>query len=413
MKKILITVVILSMMLTVAGCGNDKDASSDKISGAATNVTVEEVKVDSISETAEYTGEVKASESVSISSKISATAETVNVEVGDFVNEGDVLLIMDDTDYRIQYNQAQAVYNQALAQYNSITNGTAQQTTLQLEASLNSAKIEFNNAKTNYENHKVLYESGAVSKSAYDTAYTRYENAQLNLNTAQSNFDLSTGVVLNENKAAAKASVDSAKVQVEAAQNALDNTVIYAPISGYVAARNTNEGQIVAPGVEIFSIKATDVVDIEVNVTESVISDLEIGDEACVNVKSVNDEKITGTISNIAATKDSYTGMYKVVVKVDGINTELKDGMIADVALTLDNNAKAKVIPSEALMEDSEGKKYVYIAVSGKAERKNVETGISSDTMTEVVSGLKKGDKVIVSGKEYISEKNNDIKIVD
>ena len=412
MKKILIAVMIASMVLSFSGCSNDKDASSDNVAGA-TNVTVAEVKVDSISETAEYTGEVKASESVSISSKVSATAETVKVEVGDFVNEGDVLLIMDDTDYRIQYNQAQAVYNQAQAQYNSIANGTAQQTTLQLEASLNSAKIEFNNAKTNYENYKVLYENGAVSKSAYDNAYTRYENAQLNLNTAQSNYDLSTGVVLSENKAAAKASVDSAKVQVEAAQNALNNTVIYAPISGYIAARNTNEGQIVSPGIEIFSIKATDVVDIEVNVTESVISDLEVGDKAYVKVESVNNEKIPGTISNVAATKDAYTGMYKVVVEVDGVNTDLKDGMIADVELTLDNNAEALVIPSETVLEDSDGKKYVYIAVSGKAERRDVELGIVSDTMTEVISGVKKGDKVIVSGKEYISEKNNDIKIVD
>lgn len=415
MKKIIITVIIAATVLAFGGCGKtDKNVSSSKVSDtAATNVTVEEAAFTSIANVATYTGEVKASETVSISAKASATAKTVNVEVGDYVNAGDVLLVLDDTDYRTQYNQARAAYNQAVAQYNSITNGTAQQTTLQLESALNAAKIEYNNAKTNYENNKVLYDKGAISKTAYDAAYTRYENAQLNLNTAQSNYDLATGVVLGENAAAAKAAVESANVQIDAAQNAINNTVVYAPISGYVASRNTNEGQMVAQGVEIFVIKSTDTVDIEINVTESVVSDLATGEEAYVTVKSVNEEKITGTISNIAAAKDSYTGMYKVIVEVDGINTELKDGMIADVELTLDKTSEAVVIPAEALLEDADGNKYVYIAKDNKAERADVELGITTDSYAEVISGVSEGDKIVVSGKEYLSEKNNAIKIVD
>lgn len=414
MKRILITVLTIVTLFAFSGCGKkDEKVSSSNASEAKTNVTVEGAEFTSISDVATYTGEVKASESVSISAKVSATAKAVNVEIGDYVNAGDILLVMDDTDYRTQYNQASAAYNQAVAQYNSITNGTAQQTSLQLESSLNAAKIEYNNAKTNYENHKILYDNGAISKSAYDAAYTRYENAQLNLNTAQKNYTLATDVVLGENAAAAKAAVESANVQVEAAQNAINNTVIYAPISGYIASRNTNEGQMVAPGVEIFSIKSTDTVDIEINVTESVVSNLQAGDRVAVAVKSVSEEKISGTISNIAATKDAYTGMYQVIVEVDGINTELKDGMIADVELTLDETSEAVVIPAEAILEDTDGNKYVYIAKGDKAERADIETGITNDTYTEVVSGVSEGDKIIVSGKEYLSEKNNAIKIVD
>ena len=86
----------------------------------------------------------------------------------------------------------------------------------------------------------------------YDSAVTRYENADINLKTAQGNYDITVGVVLEENKTSAKASVNSASVAMEAASNALNNTVVYAPISGYIAGRNVNKGQIVSPGAEAF-----------------------------------------------------------------------------------------------------------------------------------------------------------------
>ncbi len=413
MKRIITAIVLTVAIMAFSGCGNNsKKASTDGQGGVATNVTVAVAEVTSIANRVTYIGEVKASDSVSVSAKVSATAKKVEVEIGDFVNEGDVLLIMDDTDYRTQYNQAQAAYNQALAQYNSITNGTAKQTTLQLESSLNAAKIEYNNAETNLNNQKVLYDAGAISKVAYDAAVTRFDNAKLNLNTAQSNYDITKDIVLAENASAAKATLDSVAVQVQGAQNALENTVIKAPISGYVTSRNTNEGQIVSPGIELFMIKATDSVDVQINVTESVISKLSVDDEVSVTVKSVSDDAFSGKVSNISTAKDVATGMYKVIVEVDGDNSVLKDGMIADVSLAIDETAEALVIPTEAVLEDDNGKKYVYIAKDSSAVRTDISTGITTDEYTEVISGIKEGDKVVVSGKEYISEKNNAIKIV-
>ncbi len=414
MKRTIIAVIVSVALVLFAGCSkNDKKASSVSDGNTATNVTVVEAELSSIENRVTYTGEIKASDTVSISAKVSATAKRVNAEIGDFVNEGDILLVMDDTDYRTQYNQARAAYNQAQAQYNSVTNGSAKQTTIQLEATLNAAKIEYNNAKTNLDNQKVLYDNGAISKVAYDAAVTRFENAKLNLGTAESNYNLTKDVVLAESAAAAKATLESAAVQVQAAQNALENTVIKAPISGYVASRNTNAGQIVAPGIELFVIKATNSVDVQINVTESVISSLEVGDKAYVTVKSVSEDEIDGEITNLSTAKDSVTGMYKVIVGITGDSAGLKDGMIADVSLALDRTEETLVIPSDAVLEDTDGKKYVYVAEDNVAVRFDVETGITTDEYAEIVSGIAEGDKVIVSGKEYLSEKNNAIKIVD
>ncbi len=413
MKKILALILSIAVVLSFSGCAKKTKTSAPKVAKTATNVTVSEVQEGTIADTVTYTGEVKSSEAASASAKVSGSAKEIYKDIGDYVNAGDILLKIDDTDYVTQYNQARAAYNQALAQYNSIVNGTAQQSQLQLETALNAAQIEYNNALTNYENQKVLYDNGAISKVAFEAAVTRLDNAKLNLDTAQQNYDLTVDIVLSENKATAQAAVDSASVQLQAAQNALNNTAVSAPISGYIASRNVNKGQTVSPGIELFSIKSAGVVEVQINVTEAVIPYINIGAKAYVTVKAVSEEKMEATVTTASTVKSQQTGMYTVIVCIDDKSVQISDGMFADVEITLSEATQAKVIPAQSLMEDEDGTKYVYTAKKDKAERVNVEIGIVTDEVVEVLSGLNSGDMVVVKGKEYITEKNNEIKIVE
>ena len=85
--------------------------------------------------------------------------------------------------------------------------------------------------------------------------------------------------------------------------------------------------------------------------------------------------------------------------------------MIADIVLVTESDSSAITVPSNALLQ-KDNEFYVYIANGSTAEKRVVETGISNDEYTEIVSGVQIGDKVIIKGKEYISEKNNEINIV-
>lgn len=426
MKKIISTVIAVMLLFALNGCGKRKAPAAKNEELTAVAVTVDEASVKTVENNVSYTGEIKASEITSVSAKVSGPAVTVYKEVGDFVNAGDVLLKIDETDYRTQYNsvmaglnQAKAAHNAAVANYNSIINGSAEQSKLQLEAALSAAKIEYSNAKTNHDNMKVLFDTGAVSKSAYDAAVTRLDNAKLQLDSAQNNYDLTTNVVLVENATSAKAQVEnanaavlSAQVGLEAAKNNLDNTVIRAPISGYIASRNANKGQMVAPGAELFSIKSTSTIDAKINVTESIIPFVQVGTKAVVTVKAADVSDIEGTVTAVSPTKSLTTGMYEVCVAVNNGDGVLKDGMFADIKLTLDASVDTLTVLSEAIMEDENGGKYVYVAEGNKAVRKDVTTGIVSEEYTEITKGLSENEKVIVSGKEYLSEKNDDIRIV-
>lgn len=376
-KKLTAIFLIFVMVVVASSCGKTEKTSSEV---SATNVTITEVKKQTIEDVVTYTGEIKASEHTSVSAKVSGTAKSIFFEVGEYVKEGDVLLQIDNTDYLTQYNQAYAAYTSAMSQSKS---------------AVAAAQLEYNNAKINHDNQKVLYDSGAISKLAYDTAVTRFENAKINLNAATEQAGLS-----------------GAKASLDAAQNALDNTTLRAPISGYISSKNANPGQMVTPGVEVFSIKNTDSVDAQIYVTESIISKINFETKAIIEVNSA-EKTIEGVVTTASPTKNTQTGMYDVRITIENSDASLKDGMFADITLTLSDSADALVVPSESVFEDEDGTKYVYIAESDTAKKVKVTLGITTDEFTEIVSGVKEGEKVIVSGKEYLSDKNNKIRIVE
>ena len=375
-KKILTFIIVAAVILSVSGCGKPDDVPTG---AASTNVTVSEVKTQTVEETATYTGELKAAESTSVSVKVSGVVESVYCEIGDYVSAGDILMQIDKTDYLTQYNQANTAYLSVLSQSKAL---------------IDSAQIEYNNAKINCDNQKVLYDNGAISKIAYDSAVTRFENAKINLNSAKEQSGL-----------------NSAKAALDAAENSLGYTTVYAPISGYVSTKNANVGQMASPGVEIFSIKNTSTVNAQLNVAESVISKVSVGAKAIVNVKSI-ETSVEGVVKIASPTKNLQTGMYNVSITIDNPEDVLKDGMFADITLTLSDAVDALVIPSDAIMEDESRQKYIFLADDGVAVKKEVVTGIITEEYTEILKGVKEGDKVIVSGKEYLSDENSKIKIV-
>ena len=109
-------------------------------------------------------------------------------------------------------------------------------------------------------------------------------------------------------------------------------------------------------------------------------------------------------------TKNDATGMFTVKVSIPNDKGKIKVGMLADVVLTTDKVADALVIPASSVLQSGD-EQYVYVANGNKAEKKIIETGVTDGERIQVLSGINEGDKVIVEGKEYLSDKNNDIKI--
>ncbi len=414
----------LALVLMLSGCG--KKAESTQQIDDSINVTVFEVTKNSINATSNYTGEIMGAESTSVSAMVSGKAQAIYVEEGDYVTAGMTLLSVDKTSYQLAYNQALAAYNSALsgkksaeASYNSVTGGSTQQTLVQLESALNAAKIAYDNALDTYNKNKTLFDMGAISQVEFNSYKTAYENAKLNYDTAQTNYNLTKDVVTGESKAVAEAGVDSAQAGIQSAKAALDiaannlsNCTVTAPISGYVSAKNVNKGQMVSAGVALFNITDTSSVNIEINVTESVIPLISVGTKAKIDVNSAELSGLDGTVTAVNPVKNAQTGLYTAKISLPNSNGMLKAGMTANLTLITQSQDNAITVPVNALLQSDEDGYYVYTVSGDTAEKKKVEIGIENSEFTEIISGISIGDKVVINGKDYISKNNNKVKIV-
>jgi len=414
------------MCLSLLGCSKDKTAGTDAEIDSGINVTVYEVSKDNINASSDYTGEIVGTESTAVSAKVSGEAKLINVKEGDYVNAGATLLTIDSTTYQLAFNQAKAAYNSALAgkksaeaSYNSVTGGSTQQTLNQLEAAFNAAKLAYDNALDIYNKQKVLYDMGAISQIEFNTYKTNLDNAKLNYDSAESSYNLTKNVVANESKQSAQAGVDSAtagiaqaKAALDIAENNLKNCIVTAPISGYISQKNVSRGQMVSPGVGIFTITNTSSVEVKINVTEAVIPLIAEGTKATVRVPSAKLENAEGIVSGVNPVKDAMSGLYTVKVAIPNEDGALKEGMIANISLVTEERQDTLTIPANAVMQSEEDEYYVYVAVGDIAEKRIIKTGVDNGEYIEILSGINIGDKVVVDGKEYISDENKKINIV-
>ena len=413
MKKRILSVLMATVLTFAAtACGKKGDTEQEDLN--AVNVTVSQAKIDNVERRLSYNGEVLAGDMASITAKVSAKVEDILIEDGEYVEAGTTLATLDATDIRLSYNQALANYNSAKASFDMTSNASVKQAETAASQQLKRAEIEYNDAKQNAERMRSLYEMGALSKVEYDAAKIRLDNAELNYTSAKENLDLQTGVTSEKTIMSASAAVQAAKATLDIAENNLKNTSIVAPISGFVSSRNLVKGQMVSPGIEIFSIKNTGSVDVKINVTETDIPYIKVGTPAQISVKSASIGPVEGAVSAAEQAKNDQTGLFGVKISIPNEDGKIKAGMFADINLVLEISENAVAIPSEAIMQKGE-EFYVFVASKdGKtAEKKVVIKGIENTEMTEILSGIDEGEKVILKGKEYLSEKNNKIRITD
>jgi len=425
-KRIISFSLIGMLSLGLAGCGKSDNDSKEALSTeTAINVTVDKVKKGSIDENISYTGEIKSANSASVSSKVSGSIKSINADVGDYVSAGSVLLTVDSSQYNLAYNQASAAYASACAaleaaraSYNNVSGGSLEQSKVNMHQSISSAQTAYNTALDNYNRQKTLFEIGAISKVALDSAKTSLDNAKLALDTATANAELNESVVIPQTKAGADASLNQAQAGVSQAKAALDiaksnlnNCTITAPISGYVTSTNAKIGQMASPGVELFAIKDMNELEVELNVTESVISNVTTSTKTKIDVKAADLKNLDGVVSKVSNAKDERTGMYLVKIAIPNSENKIKVGMLADVTLVTNGAKNTITADANAVIYKNEVH-YVYVADGSKAIKRVVTIGVTDGKRTQILKGLKEGESVIVDGKDFLSEKNNKIRIV-
>lgn len=265
----------------------------------------------------ETTGIIEATE-VNLSSKITERIKAVKFEEGDYVKDGEVAIVLDDEKKRAEYEQAEA--NLEVAKANL----------LNAEADIEKAKVRIEDAKRDLDRMSKLLEKNLVSQNDKDKAQTNYDLTVADLNKAQAQETM------------AKATVRQSEAALNLAKTNLEDTVIASTLSGVVTLKAFEPGEMVPAGATILAIVDTKNIWARVDVEETAVAKIKLGDIAYVKVDALLKEEFKGRVAEInsegefATQRDVKRGRqdiktFRVKVKIDEPKGALKQGMTATV----------------------------------------------------------------------------------
>jgi HlyD family secretion protein len=353
-------------------------------------------------------GTVHPQQSVNVSPKTSGILKELLVKEGDIVKEGQILAYMDDTNLQGQLLQSQGNLAAAEANLQKVSGGNRQQSTAQANAKLQDAQFALRLAENDLQRNQALNREGAISKQAYDTALTTRDRAQAQVRQDLEALDLSQAGAQQED-------IDQALAQVMAAQGSLqvilaniDDMVLRAPFSGTVGRKFADPGAFVTPttsGSAVSSATSSSILSlasanqIVAQVAEANISQIRLGIEAKIQVDAYSGKTFTGKVTQIATQSDVTQNVTSFQVKTSVPDPEglLRSGMNVNVQFKAGELLNVLVVPTGAIAEQN-GVQGVFVANDkGGSAFVPITVGTTVNDKTEVKSGLKGTEKVLLS----------------
>lgn len=396
MKRGLILFLLCSSLL-LTGCGKAETVAEEK----AIAVTVQMAKGGEIENTNTFTGTTKVSEETSVTAEMAGKIQSINVDLGDHVSEGQVLLSIDGKDVDNSIKTAQAALELAQANYANTTGGSIESQQNTLDNAVKVAQMSYDEAKRNYDIYKSLYDTGAISEDQFKKIELSLDQATQQLETAQKSYNTTTGQSIPELKELAAKQLEQAKTAYEVATAARDKLILKSPVSGTITTKNFNAGEMISQQQPAFVISSQDVLQIDLKVTQADIGKFKQGDTVDVAIEGQN---VEGTIKYVPAVIDKNTSLYTVEVIMDNSGNEFREGLSVEVSVSVEKESNAITIPKKAVFEE-DGEEYVYIVSPDNiAIKTSVETGIVTDKTIEIKSGIGTSDTVIIGGLNTITD---------
>ena len=342
------------------------------------------------------TGKVTPITKVEIKSKASGIVEKLYVDTGDHVKQGQVLAELDKVEIEAQVNSAQA---QLLSSDANLKSAQADEKRAEVDAE----GVDIPTLQRAYERAQEMSKDGVVSQSTLDDAQRSYILAVNKRDVARAQLTVSKAKVLQ-----AQAQVKKDQASLQQFEEELSYTTITAPIDGVVLSRDVEVGDAVSSilvlgsgATLVMTLGDTSEVYVKGKVDESDIGKVYLGQPARIRVETFKDKTFTGHVTKISpmgVEKDNVT-TFEVRVSINNPGGELKAEMTANAEIILDEHKNVLMIPEGAIMYDKDKKASVDIPdPKGKDGMRKiaVNIGISNGAKTEVVSGLKEGEQVVL-----------------
>jgi HlyD family secretion protein len=364
------------------------------------------------------TGYIVAHHTINVNSKVTGRLAWIGVEKGDKVKEGQVLVRLEDQEFRASYDQAQGALDNARAYLEELQHGSRPEEIQEAQHNLDEARATLVNDKLTLDRTKELSAAGVVSHQALDDATAKFDSDQQRVNSLDKAFQLMKIGPRPEEIARARGSLAQSQGQFDYAKSQLDATVIRAPVTGTILDRTAEKGELITaqfasaaaggPQGSVVSLADLNDIQVELDIAQSDFARLGPKQKGIVTVDAYPDRKYNGEIAQISPEANRQKATVQVKVQVLNPDEYLRPEMNATVKFLADQPKAASSQPAGAFVpaaavRDHEGKKVVFLAFDGKAHMREVHV-LSQRTDGFLVEGLVGGESVITKGPQELKD---------
>ncbi len=411
--------------------------------GDETKVAVDTCGPNTITETVSASGKVQPEIEVKLSADVSGEVVELYVKEGDLVEKGAVLAKINPEIYLSAMDRMRASLNSARA---NLENSRSR---------LNQSESQFKKAEQDFNRSKSLYDEGVISAQDFESAKASYEVARADVEAAK------------QSVAGAEYGIQSSEASLKEANENLNKATIMAPVSGTVSKLSVEKGERVVgtemmAGTEVLRLANLNEMEVSVDVSETDIIKVHLGDTAMIDIDAYIDRNFTGVVTEIAnsANADAALSSDQVTnftVKVRILHDSYKDlipesdpsyspfrpGMSATVEIQTHKAYNTLSVPIQAVttrdtsvqasdkqlpgrgeststasvgVDKSNVNECVFVVSDGVAVLRSVKTGIQDNFFIEIIEGLEEGDQVVTAPFNAISrllDDGEEVQVVD
>jgi len=385
-------------------------------------ISAAQVKVDDHSSAAPgavltVSGYVVAHHKIDVGAKVMGRVAWIGVEKGDKVQQGQVLVRLEDQEFRAQVQQAQANQAAAQARLDQLRSGSRPQEKLKDKAGVLQAQANLQNAEAEYERAEKLYRGGVISKAEFDRALAQRDSARALVEAARQSSEMTNIGPRTEEIRAADAQVQQMKAALDYARTQLASTEIKAPVSGTVLQRIVERGEMVSPsafgdaGARTSVVSLADLSDlqIEFDISQQDFARLKMNQRAEIIPEAYPNLKYSGFIAEIAPEANRAKATVQVKVKVEDPNEQLRPEMnvrvnfLGDAAPAENTTAKRVLVPKAAVVHQNNSD-FVFVVKGSRVEQRVIKLGPESGEFYSVLEGLSGGESTAVAGIDKLRD---------
>lgn len=399
-----IVIIIVAVLVLLTACGHHETSIESKKNKKEVKVEVAKPQLNQYTEPFTISGSIKSHQRAILSSKITGHIVDMQMEEGAEIKPGEVLAKIDDSESKLKIADVQAEQALLKAEEENIKG--------ELEELQNQVKMIFHDQEkylsraemiqAQFERIKKLFDKEVATQQEFDQAKTALDEANADVNKSQAEYNV---LIARKKQLDAKAMALAARMeknQVAGADAMVQDmyTKIISPLKGIIVKRQANIGDVVMPGQPIFTVENPEALYLEVNVEEA--QAFTFKPETILQVQiDAHNEQIYGKVREVikAADPDSHTMRVKIDLPPHDL---IRSGMYARIIVP--TGGKNLFIPGTAIVKKGQVTGVFVVDSDNYARFRIVKVGQNIQGFTEVISGLDKKDKVIISNLEKVSD---------